>query len=90
MLGGVGGRGLAAPSYPIYTFKQETGMTFLEYLTRFRIDKACYMLKHTDVKVFQVSQMVGYQDAKYFSQVFRKMMGCKPSEFREQMRRKGG
>jgi two-component system response regulator YesN len=77
-------------SHFCYTFKQETGMTFLEYLTRFRIDKACYMLEHTDVKVFQVSQMVGYQDAKYFSQVFRKMMGCKPSEFREQMRRKGG
>jgi two-component system response regulator YesN len=77
-------------SHFCYTFKQETGMTFLEYLTRFRIDKACYMLEHTDVKVFQVSQLVGYQDAKYFSQVFRKMTGMKPSEYREQARRKEG
>lgn len=71
-------------SHFCYIFKQETSMTFLEYLTKIRMEKACNMLQNTDIKVFQVAQLVGYHDAKYFSQVFRKIMGCKPSDFREQ------
>jgi len=71
-------------SHFCYVFKQETSMTFLEYVTKVRMEKACYMLENTDIKVFQVAQLVGYHDAKYFSQVFRKMVGCKPSEYREQ------
>lgn len=71
-------------SHFCYIFKQETAMTFLEYVTKIRMEKACYMLENTDIKVFQVAQLVGYHDAKYFSQVFRKMIGLKPSEYREQ------
>lgn len=70
-------------SHFCYIFKQETSMTFLEYVTKVRMEKACYMLENTDIKVFQVAQLVGYHDAKYFSQVFKKMMGCKPSEYRD-------
>lgn len=64
-------------------FKQESGFTFLEYLTKVRIDKACFMLRNTDVKIYQVAPLVGYQDAKYFTQVFKKLTGLTPSEYRE-------
>jgi len=63
-------------------FKQVTGSTFLEYVTRCRIEKAKYLLLHTEVKVYQLSPLVGYQDSKYFTQVFKKMTGMTPSEFR--------
>jgi two-component system, response regulator YesN len=63
-------------------FKKETGMTFLEYVTKLRMERACSLLGNTDVKVYQVSPMVGYQDPKYFTQVFKKMMGVTPSEYR--------
>ena len=63
-------------------FKQETGATFLEYLTKHRIEKACTILRNSDVKVFQVAPLVGYRDPRYFTQVFKKLTGKTPSEFR--------
>lgn len=64
-------------------FKQVSGYTFLEYLTRLRIEKACFILKHSDVKVFQIAPLVGYQDPRYFTQVFKKVKGMTPTEYRE-------
>jgi len=69
-------------SYFCVLFKQQTGSTFLDYLTRYRIDKACSILRNSDVKVFQVAPLVGYQDPKYFTQVFKKIVGMTPSEYR--------
>ncbi|MEK3724278.1 response regulator [Paenibacillus sp. FSL H8-0034] len=63
-------------------FKKESGVTFLEYVTKLRIERACSILRNTDVKVYQIAPLVGYQDAKYFTQVFRKMIGMTPSEYR--------
>lgn len=64
-------------------FKQVTGYTFLEYLTQCRIEKAKYILKNSQVKVYQIAPLVGYQDPRYFTQVFKKVTGMTPSEFRE-------
>jgi two-component system, response regulator YesN len=60
--------------------KKELGTTFLEYLTHIRIEEAKRLLlaKHS---VQEVCIDVGYKDPKYFSQLFRKMTGVKPSEF---------
>ena len=65
-------------------FKQVTGYTFLEYLTQCRIEKAKYILKNSNVKVYQVAPLVGYQDPRYFTQVFKKVTGMTPSEYREE------
>ncbi|MFD1953258.1 response regulator [Paenibacillus thailandensis] len=64
-------------------FKQITGYTFLEYVTHCRMEKAKYILKNTDVKVYQLAPLVGYQDPKYFTQVFKKITGMTPTEYRE-------
>ncbi|NHN31331.1 response regulator [Paenibacillus sp. S3N08] len=63
-------------------FKKESGVTFLEYVTKLRMERACSILRNTDVKVYQVAPLVGYQDAKYFTQVFRKLLGMTPSDYR--------
>ncbi|MNI56277.1 HTH-type transcriptional activator Btr [compost metagenome] len=65
-------------------FKQVSGYTFLEYLTQCRIDKAKYILKNSPVKVYQIAPLVGYQDPRYFTQVFKKLTGMTPSEYREE------
>ncbi|HEX7057581.1 MAG TPA: response regulator [Bacilli bacterium] len=69
-------------SYFCVLFKQETGLTFLEYLTKYRIEKACEILRNPDVKVYQIGPLVGYQDARYFTQVFKKIIGLTPTEYR--------
>lgn len=70
-------------------FKGVTGYTFLEYLTQYRMEKAKYILRHTEVKVYQIAPLVGYQDPKYFTQVFKRTTGLTPSEYREESRTDG-
>ncbi|KAA9004096.1 response regulator [Paenibacillus spiritus] len=64
-------------------FKNTTGYTFLEYLTHCRIEKAKYLLTSSEVKVYRIAPLVGYQDPRYFAQVFKKATGKTPTEYRE-------
>ncbi|MFB9276861.1 response regulator transcription factor [Cohnella cellulosilytica] len=69
------------PSYFCKVFKKRTGETYLHYLTRVRIDKACRLLGNPSNKVYEIASRVGYEDQRYFSQVFRKHTGMTPSEY---------
>ncbi|MEV5028120.1 helix-turn-helix domain-containing protein [Paenibacillus sp. LPE1-1-1.1] len=71
------------PTYLSLLFKTNTGKTFIEHLTDIRIDKAKDMLKSTHFKNYEVAEKVGYQDPRYFSQIFKKKVGLSPSEYRE-------
>lgn len=64
-------------------FRSETGLNFVDYLHRLRIDQAKELLETTDLRVSEVGLKVGYQDAKYFTKVFQKYQNCTPSEYRE-------
>lgn len=71
------------PTYLSLLFKTNTGKTFIEHLTDIRMDKAKDMLKSTHYKNYEVAERVGYQDPRYFSQIFKKKVGLSPSEYRE-------
>ena len=60
-------------------FKCETGYTFNDYLNRYRIQKAVDFLKEDKYKVYEIAEMVGFSDYKYFIKVFKKYMGCSPA-----------
>jgi two-component system response regulator YesN len=62
-------------------FKKEVGESFLEYVTRVRIEKAKVLLAG-EMKAAEVGQLVGISDPKYFSKVFKKITGATPSEYR--------
>lgn len=62
-------------------FKKETGQTFLEYLTNYRMERAKYILSKGDYKVYEVAEQVGYKTSQYFSSVFRKNTGMNPSDY---------
>lgn len=64
-------------------FAQETGSTYTEYLTALRLSKAQELLKATEMKSSQIAFAVGYNDAHYFSYLFRKNLGMTPSEYRK-------
>ncbi len=71
------------PTYLSLIFKMNTGKTFIEQLTDIRIEKAKKMLQTTCLKNYEVAEHVGYQDSRYFSQIFKKRVGVSPSEYRE-------
>jgi len=63
-------------------FKQEYHETLTNYLTKIRIEKAKELLENPHLKVYEVSYKVGYQNEKYFSKVFKKLVGLTPNEYR--------
>jgi two-component system response regulator YesN len=65
-------------------FKQITGENLSDYLTNLRVDKAKTLLQNTNLRLSQISELVGYEDEKYFSRVFKKSTGVTPREYRKQ------
>ena len=63
-------------------FKQEFGQTITDYVTEVRVNKAKELLSKSTYKIYEVAYLVGYQDEKYFSKVFKKMVNVTPNEFR--------
>lgn len=63
-------------------FKEAMGVTFIEYLNRYRIQKALEILqKNPHIRVHEVAWKCGISDEKYFRNVFKKYIGCSPKEY---------
>lgn len=71
-----------SPYYFSRGFKSFTGITFVEYITRLRIDEAKRLLLTTDLNIGEVGERAGYSDPNYFGRVFKNIMGIPPSKFR--------
>ena len=56
--------------------------TFLRYLNNLKLEKAKFLLKESDLKVFQVANMLGFSDRHYFSRVFKSNFNISPEEYR--------
>lgn len=64
-------------------FKQETNQTVTERIHEIRIDRAKQYLAESDEKVIHVAQRVGYEDPAFFTQLFRRKVGCSPGQYRD-------
>ena len=67
-------------------FKEIQGCTVGEYMTEYRISEACKLLAQAGMRVNEAAEAVGYSDQRYFSVVFRRVMGMTPNEFRNRFR----
>lgn len=65
-------------------FKQEFGVNISDFLAGVRIEKAKLLLLNPQLRIARVAEMVGYQDEKYFSKVFKKQEGQTPNEYRKE------
>lgn len=65
-------------------FKSVTGETFLNYLTRVRMEKACELTKNPSLKIYEIGTLVGYKDPKSFTKTFQRLYNITPKEFRKQ------
>lgn len=71
------------PSYLSRTFKKEAGVSFSEYLTTVRMEKAIRLLMEKDMKSFEIADAVGISDPNYFGTCFKKYTGVSVSDYRK-------
>lgn len=76
-------------SYCCELFQKHKHMTFSQYLTDVRLNKACELLKYQHCTVAEACDMVGYKDYFYFNKVFKKKMGCTPADYRKSVLTEG-
>jgi two-component system response regulator YesN len=63
-------------------FKKVTGENFIDYLIHLRVNHAKQLLNSTTLKIYEVAQMSGFNDVKYFSKLFKKIVHMSPADFR--------
>ena len=66
-------------------FRKQYGISFKEYLNNYRIEKAAEYLLHTDDKIYQIADKVGYKDLDYFINKFIAVKGCTPTNYRKKV-----
>jgi two-component system response regulator YesN len=71
------------PEYLSKLFSKEMGINFSTFLGEFRVSIAKKLLAAGNYKIYEVAEMVGYKDTKYFNKVFRSIMGVSPSDYRK-------
>lgn len=69
-------------AYLIRVFKRDLKMNFADYLTNVRIKNAIILMRDNELKLNDISKMVGYNTQHYFSNVFRKHVGISPQDYR--------
>ena len=70
------------PSYVSHFFRKESGIHLFEYIAQERVKRAQDLLRTTDWKIARISSEVGYEDQRYFCQVFKKQMGITATQYR--------
>ncbi|MBR3949774.1 MAG: helix-turn-helix transcriptional regulator [Oscillospiraceae bacterium] len=73
--------------YLAHAFKEEYGLSPINYLISRRIEESKYLLRETDMSLSQIARILGFSSPSYFSQSFRRVEGMAPMEYRK--RREG-
>ena len=71
-----------SPQHISRMFKKEMDITFIDYLTKVRMGKAIELFADDTLKMYEIAERVGYSSQHYFSNVFKKVIGIAPLEYR--------
>lgn len=74
-----------SPVYLSRLFKEQTNQNFSDYVTQLRMQQAMELLKNPALKVYEVSEKVGYRSLKYFYKIFKQYIGVTPTEYRNRL-----
>lgn len=74
-----------SPNYIRTLFKEKTGETILEYMTKVRIERASGLLRDRSRKIREIARSVGYENVSYFCSLFQKHRGVTPNEYRKKL-----
>ncbi|MEK3883042.1 response regulator [Paenibacillus sp. PL2-23] len=84
-IGAIAGHFGLTPSYICQVFRRNTGQTIGNALTLLRMEQAKQYLASSDMHTYEVALAIGFNDAKYFTKVFKKEVGMTPSEYRKKV-----
>lgn len=70
-------------TYISEVFKQKTGISFIEYLTMVKMERAKHLITTQDMKSYEIAEKLGFKDSDYFSKIFKKVSGLSVTEFRQ-------
>lgn len=73
-----------SPSYLSLLFKKYSDCGFNEYVTQMKIGKAKELIQEEHLKIYEIADQLGFENAFYFSKVFKKVEGCSPREYQYQ------
>lgn len=79
-----------APAYCSRLIKEATGDNFSKLLLKKRIKKTKELLEQTDLHIYEIAELTGYTDVKYFNRVFKKETGVTPIQYRKALEKFGG
>ena len=71
------------PSYLSKIFKGVTDQSFTEYVSNAKMKEAKRLLQTTTMRVYEISELLSYQDPGYFIKLFKKVYGVSPGEYRQ-------
>lgn len=71
-----------SPNYLSQLFKKHMNVGISEYITSQKIDESRKLLKETNLKIYEISDQLGFESSFYFSKVFKKITGFSPKDFR--------
>ncbi|NJL94291.1 MAG: AraC family transcriptional regulator [Anaerolineae bacterium] len=69
-----------------YLFKAHLGVAPIDYFIQLKIRYACHLLETSDLCVKDIAACLAYEDPYYFSRLFRKAVGCSPTQYRDRVR----
>lgn len=73
-----------SPSYLSHYFNLKTKMTITEFINRYKVNQAQYLLKTSSLSIIQISESLGFSTVPYFNRVFKKICGKTPNQYRIQ------
>lgn len=72
-----------SPAYLSRVLKQETGLSFIDYLTQVRVKTAIQLMSDPSMKIYEIAEKVGYNSQHYFSTAFKRVLGVSPVEYKK-------
>lgn len=75
------------PYYFSSFFKKHTNQNFKQYVTEVRMNQAIRLLSSTDYMVYEIAERVGYNNARHFSDMFKKIYGKLPNEYKQELKK---
>ena len=73
---------LVNANYLSGVFRQEVGMTFIDFLNQERVAQAAALIRYTNMSIQHIATVVGYNNTSYFARQFQRFYGCTPREYR--------